>query len=82
MYQNFDSLNVIDTGAYPVESILPRTQALAEQLHLTHRVVTGDSRYLETLLTGSWDMRRFICIPENTVITDADVHLPAIAGRT
>lgn len=44
MYRNFDSLNVIDTGAYPVESILPRTQALAEQLHLTHRVVpvSGD----------------------------------------
>lgn len=81
MYRNFDSLNVIDTGAYPVESILPRTQALAEQLHLTHRVVPGDSRYLETLLVGPWDAGRFICIPENTVITDADVLLPPVAGR-
>lgn len=81
MYRNFDSLNVIDTGAYPVESILPRTQALAEQLHLTHRMVPGDSRYLETLLTGPWDAGRFICIPENTVITDADVLLPPAAGK-
>lgn len=81
MYRNFDSLNVIDTGAYPVESILPRTQALAEQLHLTHRVVPGDSRYLETLLAGPWDAGWFICIPENTVITDADVLLPPAAGR-
>lgn len=81
MYRNFDSLNVIDTGAYPVESIFPRTQALAEQLHLTHRVVPGDSRYLETLLAGPWDVGRFICIPENTVITDADVLLPPVARR-
>ena len=81
MYRNFDSLNVIDTGAYPVESILPRTQTLAEQLHLTHRVVPGDSRYLETLLAGPWDAGRFICIPENTVITDADVLLPPVVGR-
>lgn len=81
MYRNFDSLNVIDTGAYPVESILPRTHALAEQLHLTHRVVPGDSRYLETLLAGPWDAGRFICIPENTVITDADVLLPPVAGK-
>ena len=64
-----------------MESILPRTQALAEQLHLTHRVVPGDSRYLETLLTGPWDAGRFICIHENTVITDADVLLPPVAGK-
>ena len=67
MYRNFDSLNVIDTGA--------------EQLHLTHRVVPGDSRYLETLLAGPWDAGRFICIPENTVITDADVLLPPAAEK-
>ena len=37
--------------------------------------------YLETLLAGPWDAGRFICIPENTVITDADVLLPPAAGR-
>ena len=33
MYRNFDSLNVIDTGAYPVESILPRCFSRAGQAH-------------------------------------------------
>ena len=68
---------VVLASGRPTQGVMP----LAEQLHLTHRVVPGDSRYLETLLAGPWDAGRFICIPENTVITDADVLLPPAAGR-
>lgn len=72
LYGHFRSLNVIDTGAYDVASLLPRSQALARQLELEHRVVCGTTAYLEALLQGPWESDRFIVIPPNTVISDAD----------
>lgn len=84
LYRNFDSLNVIDTGAYDVSSILPRTLALAQRLSLKHRIVQGTTAYLEELLQGPWDPDRFIIIPPGTTITEAhvSVHLtsPLLSG--
>lgn len=75
LYRHFDSLNVIDTGAYDVSSILPRTQALAQRLSLKHRVVQGTTAYLEELLQGPWDPDRFIIIPPCTTITEAHTSI-------
>ena len=75
MYGNFDSLNVIDTGAYEVTAVLPRTQTLAEQLRLKHRIVQGTTAYLEDLLQGPHNPARFIVIPPRTTVTDADTLL-------
>lgn len=75
MYGKFDSLNVIDTGAYDVDEILPRTEALAQQLGLKHRIVPGTTAYLETLLQGPYDPQRFIVIPPQTAVTEADTML-------
>lgn len=75
MYGNFDSLNVIDTGAYDVHTILPRTQALAQRLNLKHRVVMGTTSYLEMLLQGPYDSAHFIVIPPRTTVTEADTLL-------
>ena len=75
MYGNFDSLNVIDTGAYDVDVILPRTEALARQLNLKHRVVQGTTSYLEALLRSPHDPGRFIVIPPHTAVTEADTCL-------
>lgn len=75
MYGKFDSLNVIDTGAYPLESILPQTRALARKLNLEHRIQQGTTAYLEQLLTGPWPPERFIRVPPDSMITDAQVLL-------
>lgn len=75
MYGNFDSLNVIDTGAYDVHTILPQTEALALQLGLKHRIVQGTTDYLEKLLQGPYDPQHFIVIPPQTVIAEADTAL-------
>lgn len=72
LYGHFRSLNVIDTGAYDVASLLPRSRVLARQLELEHRVVRGTTAYLEALLQGPWESDRFIVIPPNAVISDAD----------
>jgi hypothetical protein len=75
MYGKFDSLNVIDTGAYDIHTILPQTEALAQQLGLKHRVVQGTTDYLEKLLQGPYDSQHFIVIPPQTVIAEADTAL-------
>ena len=75
MYGNFDSLNVIDTGAYDLNTILPRTQKLAERLQLKHRIVEGTTSCLETLLQGPYDPARFILIPPHSIVTEADTQL-------
>ena len=73
MFGNFDSLNVIDTGAYDVRSILPRTEALAAQLGLKHRIVQGTTVYLEALLQGPYDPQRFIVIPPHSVVAETEL---------
>lgn len=75
MYGNFDSLNVIDTGAYDVHAILPRTEALARELNLKHRIVEGTLDRLENLLQGPYDPQQFITIPPHTVVTETDTLL-------
>lgn len=70
MYGKFDSLNVIDTGTYDLQTILPRTEALAQRLKLKHRIVSGTTAYLEALLQGTHDPERFIVIPPHTKITE------------
>ena len=79
MYGNFDSLNVIDTGAYDVHTVLPRTEALAQRLNLTHRIVQGTTAYLEELLQGPHDPDRFIIIAPHCEVTDADTLLCGLA---
>lgn len=75
MYGNLDSLNVIDTGAYDVELLLPRTEALASRLSLTHRVVAGTTAYLERLLQGPYDPAEFIVIAPHAAVTEADARI-------
>lgn len=75
MYGHFDSLNVIDTGAYDIAAILPRTETLAQRLNLQHRIVQGTTAYLEQLLQGPYDPAQFIIIPPNTTVTEDAVCL-------
>lgn len=75
MYGHFDSLNVIDIGAYEVREILPKTEALAQQLNLQHRIVQGTDAYLKELLCGPYDSARFIVIPPKSVVTEYDTLL-------
>ena len=79
MYGHFDSLNVIDTGSYDVDALLPRTRELARRLNLTHRILPGTTAYLEQLLQGPYDPAKFIVIPPHTTVTEGDALL---GGKT
>lgn len=80
MYGKFDSLNVIDTGAYDVEAILPETRALAEHLDLIHRIQTGTTAYLEALITGPWPPEHFIRIQSHSTVTHEDTFIHSMAA--
>ncbi len=53
--KNYRHLTLIDTGAYDIMSLKPRTEELAATLGLCHKVVEGSQRLFHKLLTGPWD---------------------------
>ncbi|MGL5314536.1 MAG: DUF1638 domain-containing protein [Peptostreptococcaceae bacterium] len=55
MLKDYESIKVIDTGAYDVESILDRTKQLAETFNLKHKIVKGNLSIIEKALCESWD---------------------------
>ena len=75
IYGAFDSLNVIDTGAYRVETILERVRAISRTLHLTCQVRDGTTCYLKKLFSGPWTERQFIRIPPYSQLTAEQAEL-------
>ncbi|HVN24988.1 MAG TPA: DUF1638 domain-containing protein [Syntrophorhabdales bacterium] len=55
MLKSYRHLTLIDTGAYDLERLRPRTEELATTLGLCHKVVEGSQRLFQKLLTGPYD---------------------------
>lgn len=55
MLGKYKNLNVIKTGAYDPDEILPQTRELAGALGLQHRVVDGSLGIIHKALLGEWD---------------------------
>jgi hypothetical protein len=68
MLAHYKRLAVIDTGAYPLDSILKKTTSIADSFGLEHIVLPGDLSFLRALLTGPWD-ERFINVSPGQTIT-------------
>jgi len=58
---HYKRLVLIDTGAFSVEEVQPKTEAMAQGLGLRHEVLPGTTDYLNRLLLGPWD-EDFVCI--------------------
>lgn len=68
MLHNYERLGVLDTGAYPLEKILPETKKIAAELGLRHEVLPATELYFRRLLTGPWDEKQFLIVkPGGTV---------------
>ncbi|SDF01094.1 DUF1638 domain-containing protein [Sporomusa acidovorans] len=63
MLGHYKRFMLIDTGAYPVERILPKIQKFAEHLHMCHEVVPGSLRLFLKLLRGEWDEEFLVVEP-------------------
>lgn len=55
MLAHYKNLNVIKTGAYDLEALLPKTKTIAAELELNHRVVDGSLELIRKALRGEWD---------------------------
>jgi hypothetical protein len=72
MLGNYRRFMVIDTGAYQVECVTPRTQEFAEKLNKLHEITAGSMRYLRKLLLGPWD-EEFMVVEPGQEISLSDI---------
>lgn len=55
LYDGYDTIDVIDTGAYPIEGVFAHAQKTAELLGKKVNKIPGSTVILEKLFTGNWD---------------------------
>ena len=72
--KHYGRLGIIETGAYPLESISETTHAIAETLKLKHEVIPGTLEYLKKLLTGPWDEEDFVIINPGETVTLTHIY--------
>lgn len=72
MLKNYGRFMVIDTGAYPVASVIDKTEKFANKLHLRHEVSVGSPRLFHKLLLGQWD-EEFIVLAPGREVTMNDI---------
>lgn len=70
MLGNYGRFMVIDTGAYPLDSVIARTSEFAAKLNLRHAVAPGSPRLLHKLLLGQWDEEFVVLEPGQEVRLD------------
>jgi hypothetical protein len=70
MLGNYGRFMVIDTGAYPLDSVTPRTTAFADAMGLRHAIAPGSPRLLHKLLTGQWDEEFLVLEPGREIRLD------------
>jgi hypothetical protein len=63
MLGHYRRFMVIDTGAFPMDSVTPRTEAFAARLGLQHATASGSLRLLHKLLLGQWDQEFIVLKP-------------------
>lgn len=67
MLQHYERLAIVETGAYNLDVFIEKTKLIANDLKLTHQVVSGELSYVKKLLTGPWDEEFVIIQPGETV---------------
>lgn len=76
MLDKYKYLNVIKTGAYDPEDILPQTRELADALGLQHKMVEGSLDIIQKALLEEWDEDFAIIEPNSPVNLEALKLLP------
>ena len=69
MYGNYRELALLDTGTCPIRQLYEKTAEAEKILHLKRVCVPATLEYLQQLLTGPWDEKRFCRIPPHSEIT-------------
>ena len=75
MYGNYDTLSLVDTGAYIVDSIREQAELIARRFNLEQKIIEGTTSLIERLLIGPWDADRFLVVPPYSSVEAIDVLL-------
>lgn len=75
IYSKYDLLSIVDTGAYEVDSIVDEAKKIAAKFNLNQNVIPGTTSLLEQLLTGPWDVDKFVTIPPHETVKMTDLFL-------
>ena len=75
MYEHYETLGLIDTGAAPIDRLQEETKEIAELLGLKRKVYPGTVKYIEELLTGPWPKDRFIIKKPGEAIAEQDFRI-------
>ena len=75
MYEHYETLGLIDTGAVPIDKLQEETKEIAELLGLKRKVYPGTVKYIEELLTGPWPKDRFIIKKPGEAIAEQDFRI-------
>jgi hypothetical protein len=72
MLGHYRSFAVIDTGTFNVNTVRARVEHFANQIEIPVRVIPGNLRIIETLLSGNWQAGDFLTVSSGTVISFED----------
>ena len=75
MYGHYDTLGLIDDGAYDVERLWEEAEPIERALGLTRKVYPGNVTYLEELLRGPWPADRFVVKSPHEAFDAADMRV-------
>lgn len=73
IFAHYNRVVLLDTGCYDLSGSFPKAQKIAEAFSLDCQVIPVLPEYLELLLTGPWDDRRFLTVPPHTSITSSNL---------
>lgn len=69
MLGHYKQIGIINTHCYPLDEIFEAGQKMSDKFDLGKVVeIDSDNSYVEQLLTGPWDEKRFLVIPPETTI--------------
>jgi len=61
-------LGIIDTKCYDLSEIMPLCREISETLNLKLKILEYPIDYIEKLLTGPWDEKKFVVIKKEDLI--------------
>lgn len=75
MLNHYKTLGIIDTKCYDLSEIMPLCREISETLNLKLKILEYPIDYIEKLLTGPWDEKKFVVIKPHNEVKDFTLEL-------
>jgi hypothetical protein len=69
-FKHYKRVGLIDTGAFPLDELMPKAQEYADFLKLKCEIIPGTMDYLKKFLTGPWDDDFIIINSGETIVME------------